>query len=173
MRDIENGQGVGARDGSSRESLISRRDWIATTVSRAAFAMVGVRAWPYLGAPPGMTVYKSPSCGCCVKWVEYMRKAGFVVTERNMNDVNPIKRERGVPEALYSCHTGVIGDYIVEGHVPADLVQRVLRERPAIRGLAAPGMPQSAPGMDLGHEPYEIISFTRDGKTKVYAKRDK
>ena len=172
QRDIEDGQALGATDVDSDESLLSRRTWIGMTASRAAFGLLGLRAWTRPGAaPPEMTVYKSPSCGCCVKWVEYMRKAGFAVTERNLNDVTPIKRERGVPEALYSCHTAVTGDYIFEGHVPADLVQRVLRERPAIRGLAAPGMPQSAPGMDIGHEKYEIISFTRDGKTKPYATR--
>ena len=172
-RDIEDGQALGARDAGSDASLLSRRTWIGMTASRAAFALLGVRALSSrLGAAPAeMTVYKSPSCGCCVKWVEYMRKAGFAVTERNVNDVTPIKRERGVPEELYSCHTAVTGDYVFEGHVPADLVQRVLRERPAIRGLAAPGMPQSAPGMDMGHEKYEIISFTRDGKTKRYATR--
>jgi hypothetical protein len=106
-----------------------------------------------------------------MKWVAYMRKAGFAVTARDVNDVTPIKREHGVPEELYSCHTAVSGDYIFEGHVPADLVQRVLREKPAIRGLAAPGMPQSAPGMDIGHTKYEIMSFTRAGKTNQYATR--
>jgi hypothetical protein len=157
----------------AREPCVSRRTWIGIATGRAALAVIGMRAWPSVRnvvAPP-MTVYKSPSCGCCVKWVEYMRKAGFAVTERNVDDVTPIKRERGVPEELYSCHTAVTGDYIFEGHVPADLVQRVLRERPAIRGLAAPGMPQSAPGMDMGHERYQIMSFTRDGKTKRYATR--
>jgi hypothetical protein len=157
----------------TRESLVSRRTWIGIATSSAAFALMGVRAWPSRRAvaPTPMTVYKSPSCGCCGKWIEHVRKAGFVVTERNLDDVTPIKREHGVPEQLYSCHTAVVGDYIVEGHVPADLVQRMLRERPAFRGLAAPGMPQSAPGMDIGHEKYDVISFTRDGKTKVYATR--
>jgi hypothetical protein len=173
QRDIEDGQALGATDARSDASLLSRRSWIAMTTSRAVFGLLGVRALSArLGAAPvEMTVYKSPSCGCCVKWVEYMRKAGFAVTERNVNDVTPIKRERGVPEELYSCHTAVTGDYVFEGHVPADLVQRVLRERPAFRGLAAPGMPQSAPGMDMGHEKYEIISFTRAGKTSRYATR--
>jgi hypothetical protein len=171
--DKEKDQVLSAPGEEARESLVSRRAWIGIATGSAAFALMGMRVWPARRAvaPPEMTVYKSPSCDCCGKWIEHVRKAGFLVTERNLNDVTPIKRERGVPEPLYSCHTAVVGNYIFEGHVPADLVQRVLRERPAFRGLAAPGMPQSAPGMDIGHERYDIISFTRDGKTKVYATR--
>lgn len=150
---------------------ISRRRWMGFAASAMVVAITR-RAWA-LGPEAGaaMTVYRSPTCGCCNKWIAIMRKAGHTITERDMDDVTPVKRERGIPEQLYSCHTAVAGAYLFEGHVPPDLVERVLREKPAFLGLAAPGMPQSAPGMDIGHERYEVLSFTKAGKTAVYAVR--
>lgn len=120
---------------------------------------------------PTVTMYKDPNCGCCAKWGEHMRGAGFTVNEHNTSDMPSVKKEQGVPERLYSCHTAIVGAYVVEGHVPADLVQKMLTERPQIRGLSAPGMPQSSPGMDIGNEKYEVISFTGTGETAVYAVR--
>lgn len=118
-----------------------------------------------------MTVYKSPSCGCCKKWIEHIEKAGFKVTVKDIPDVTPYKKDLGVPAALASCHTGVIGAYLIEGHVPADLIDKLLAEKPAGRGLAIPGMPQSAPGMDIPGQKYDVLLFTTDGKTKVFASR--
>jgi hypothetical protein len=123
---------------------------------------------------PKATVYKSPSCGCCSKWVDHMKNAGFDVTAINVDDVDKVKREHGIPAGMDSCHTALIGNYVVEGHVPADVVQRMLREKPAIAGLAAPGMPPGSPGMEVpGYKapPYSVMSFDKAGKTAVYEKR--
>ena len=152
----------------------SRREFLKMVGAAVGLAIIGRSA---LGQPrsplPPVTVYRSPSCGCCGKWAKRMTAHGFKVTEKNMDDVVPKKRELGVPASLDSCHTAVVGAYVFEGHVPPDLVERVVKERPSLlRGLAAPGMPQSAPGMDIGNEPYEIIAFRRDGKTSVYARRN-
>ena len=122
---------------------------------------------------PPMTVYKSASCGCCKKWVDHVRAAGFTVSVRDTEDIDQVKRSMGVPAALQSCHTAVVGGYLVEGHVPADLVRKLLKEkRRDVRGLAVPGMPQGSPGMETGEkDAYEVIGFDRHGKTRVYAKR--
>ena len=122
-------------------------------------------------ARPPMTVYKSPSCGCCKDWVKHVEKGGFKVTVKDLADVNPIKKDMGVPLALASCHTAVVGAYVIEGHVPADLIDKMLAAKPAWRGLTIPGMPQSAPGMDIPGQKYDVLLFTSDGKTKVYASR--
>lgn len=157
---------------------LTRRAWIGSAISIAVLGGAGLAlkgGWRGRGAAAAglgkMTVYKSPACQCCERWVQVVREAGFDVIEENRADVTPIKRERGVPNALVSCHTGVIDGYVFEGHVPPDLVQQVLRDRPAFAGLAVPGMPQSAPGMDMGRERYEVISFTRTGETATYAVR--
>jgi hypothetical protein len=117
-------------------------------------------------------VYKSPTCGCCSKWVDHLRAAGFTVETQDMNDLSGIKAELGVTNALASCHTAVVGGYVIEGHVPADVVQRLLAEKPALAGLAVPGMPMGSPGMEgPRQDPYDILSFDLQGNTAVYDKR--
>jgi hypothetical protein len=153
---------------------ISRRAWIGIAASGAAVVLIGRRAWPHRVAPagtPAVTVFRSPSCSCCGEWISQMQSAGFTIDERAVEDISLAKRSLKVPENLYACHTAQAGDFVFEGHVPPDLVERVLSERPAIRGLAVPGMPQSAPGMDIGHVPYDVISFDAGGRTAVYATR--
>jgi hypothetical protein len=119
-----------------------------------------------------MTVYKSPTCGCCAKWVDHVRAAGFVVTVHDTADVTPIKVANGVPEAAYSCHTAVVDGYVIEGHVPADVIRRLLRERPPVVGIAAPGMPAGSPGMEgMISQRYDVVTFDRAGKTTVYETR--
>ena len=119
-----------------------------------------------------IVVYKSPTCGCCGKWVEHMENAGFSVDVKNMRDVAPIKRELGVPGRMQSCHTAKVGDYFVEGHVPADLVTRLLADKPDIKGLAVPGMPMGSPGMEGPRkDPYDVIAIGNDGRFRVYARR--
>lgn len=119
-----------------------------------------------------IVVYKSPTCGCCGKWVEHMQAAGYTVEVENRRDLAPIKAELGVPPALQSCHTARVGDYTIEGHVPADLVQRLLDEKPDIKGLAVPGMPMGSPGMEGPRkDPYDVLAIGKDGRTKVYARR--
>jgi hypothetical protein len=116
-----------------------------------------------------ITVYKSPTCGCCGKWAEHMKQAGFNVTTVEANDVSKIKTERGVPAELSSCHTAVVGGYLVEGHVPASDVQRLLAERPKVKGLAVPSMPPGSPGMDGPRRiPYNTLTFDDRGQTTVY-----
>lgn len=114
-------------------------------------------------------VYKSPTCGCCAKWVDHVRAAGFVVTVEDLDDLGPVKERLGVPRRLASCHTAVVGDYIVEGHVPAEVIARFLEEAPAVRGIAVPGMPIGSPGMEGPRpQPYEVIAFDGDGNHTVY-----
>ena len=118
-----------------------------------------------------MTVYKTPTCGCCTKWVNHLREQGFQVTAYDISDLTPIKKKYGVPNALTACHTAIVDGYVIEGHVPAADVKRLLKERPKVVGLTIPGMPQSAPGMDVTpHQPYEVLAFDVRGKTTVYAK---
>lgn len=151
----------------------TRRAWIGTAGAGAVALVLGRRFWSrsITSDLAAVTVYKDPNCQCCHKWVGHMRDAGFTVVDRNTSDVGAVKRERGVPQDLVSCHTSVVDGYVFEGHVPADLVEQVLRQRPSLAGLAVPGMPQSAPGMDIGHERYDVWSFTRDGKTALFAAR--
>jgi hypothetical protein len=106
--------------------------------------------------------------------VGHLRANGFEVRVENVDDVAPIKRRLQVPDPLQSCHTAVVGDYVVEGHVPADLIQRLLRERPTLIGLAVPGMPTGAPGMEASggaRERYDVLTFDRSGRTTVFASR--
>lgn len=118
-----------------------------------------------------MTVHKSPTCGCCAKWVDHIKAAGFTVIAVDHADMQPVKREKGVAAELQSCHTATIGDYVIEGHVPADDVIRLLREKAAVAGLAVPNMPMGSPGMEGPYsEKYDVLSFDKDGKTKVYSR---
>jgi hypothetical protein len=154
--------------------MISRRDFVAQTAGLAAAAIGASRAFARRAAPAtAITVYKSASCGCCAKWVDYLRANGFAPTVHDEDDMDAIKGEMGVPPAVRSCHTAVLGKYIVEGHVPAGDLRRLLQQHPAVLGLAAPGMPNSSPGMAVpgaAVEPYEVLTFTRDGKTAVFAR---
>ena len=119
---------------------------------------------------PHVVVYKSPTCGCCAKWAEHVNAAGFTSETTNMPDVSPIKVKHGVPPQLASCHTSLVGGYVIEGHVPAEDIRRLLRERPAIVGLAAPGMPAGSPGMDIPNSPpYQVLTFDKQGRTTVFA----
>ena len=115
-------------------------------------------------------VWKDPSCGCCEGWVRHMRAEGFGVAVHEVADVRPVKAANGVAEALWSCHTAVVDGYVVEGHVPAADVRRLLAERPRAKGLSAPGMPPSSPGMDMPGTPYEVVLFGAPGGERVWAR---
>ena len=121
-----------------------------------------------------VVVYKSPTCGCCSAWVEHLRTNGFQVDAQNVSDtqLQAIEREAGIGDDLVSCHTAKVGGYVVEGHVPAADIERMLKERPAIAGIAAPGMPIGSPGMEQGgrKDAYNVIAFTKDGRKSVFAK---
>lgn len=121
---------------------------------------------------PTITVYKTPTCGCCTAWVEHLREHGFEVETHDLPRLDQIKARYGVTRELESCHTAVVDGYVVEGHVPADLIERMLKERPQIAGLTVPGMPMGSPGMEGPRkDPYDVLTFDRDGKTTVYDRR--
>jgi hypothetical protein len=144
----------------------------AAPKAAAPAAPVAPAAAPAADAPQ-LVVYKDPNCGCCTKWVEHMRQAGFRVETHDTSGVDGIKDQAGVPTGARSCHTGLVGGYAIEGHVPAEAVRRLLREHPAdVAGLAVPGMVIGSPGME-GPEPqhYDVIAFTKDGRTSVYEKQ--
>lgn len=119
-----------------------------------------------------ITVYKSPTCGCCSEWEAHLKKAGFTVTSKPTDQMTEVRRELGIPSKMQSCHTGIINGYVIEGHVPADDIKKLLKEKPAeIVGLAAPGMPQKSPGMQPeGKKPegYDVLSFDKQGNSKVF-----
>ncbi len=120
-----------------------------------------------------VVVYKSPTCGCCKEWVGHLRKNGFKVTVHDRRDMDPVKRAMGVPQRLQSCHTAQVGDYVIEGHVPAADIVRLLREKLPVKGLTAPGMPMGSPGMEgPSKDPYEVLAFQPDGRTSVYARHN-
>ena len=144
----------------------------------AAASATGLLALPSLleatAADLPITVYKTPTCGCCKAWIQHIAKSGFKPTTHDLNDLSETKDMLGVPDALRSCHTAVIGRYVIEGHVPADLIRKLVAQKPAnVLGLAVPGMPAGSPGMEVPgrKDPYDVFAFTRDGKRTVYAKR--
>lgn len=122
------------------------------------------------GSLPAATVYKDPNCGCCSGWVSHLREHGFSVTEVAVDDIGAYKQKYGVPANLGSCHTAVIDGYVVEGHVPAADVLKMLQERPDITGLSVPGMPIGSPGMEVGDrkDPYDVMAISRDGSASVF-----
>lgn len=126
----------------------------------------------FAGDKPLVTVYKSPTCGCCSKWMTHLEENGFAVKGVD-TDMGPIKKKYSVPAKLSSCHTGVVDGYVVEGHVPAKEIKKLLKERPKVTGLAVPGMPIGSPGMEgLFTQDYEVLTFDAQGKTTVYGKYD-
>ncbi|WP_144244189.1 DUF411 domain-containing protein [Nitrincola sp. A-D6] len=118
-----------------------------------------------------MQVYKSETCGCCQDWIEHIEAAGIPVESTNLNAMNNKKMELGVPPQLASCHTAVIDGYVIEGHVPASDILRLLREKPAVTGLTVPGMPHGSPGMETGKEDhYQVLAFdSKDESINVWS----
>lgn len=139
-----------------------------------AFVLSGCSRTTAEPALPGVTVYKSATCGCCKVWVDKLREAGFQVDARDVDNMNPVKQRVGIPPAMGSCHTAEVDGYFVEGHVPIEDVKRLLRERPDAKGLTVPGMPAGSPGMEVpsGYvEPYEVLLVARDGTTSVFSRQ--
>ena len=125
---------------------------------------------PALASPKEITVYRSPSCGCCEKWIGHMKKQGFVVNEIQSEDMDSVKQQWGIPKALQSCHTAIVDGYVVEGHVPAGDVKKLLSTKPKAAGLAAPGMPAASPGMEMGgiKPNFSVLIFDKQGNAKTY-----
>lgn len=127
---------------------------------------------------PTVEVYKSPTCGCCSKWVAHLQQNGFTVRVTDLDDtaLDALKTKRSVPRTAQSCHTALVGGYVVEGHVPATEIRRLLKERPAVTGIAVAGMPLGSPGMEVpGQKPqtYNVISFDTQGATRVFSTQNR
>ena len=167
-----------AEQGDPSNQLQSEMDmkktnlWVGAAVGVAAAAVAfatvsSTRSETAMAAE--ITVYKSPSCGCCSKWIEHLEANGFTVKTEDVADINAIKSEFGISRELASCHTAIVDGYLVEGHVPAQSIQRLLTERPQVAGLAVPGMPTGSPGME-GPNPqrYDVIAFDAAGGRRVF-----
>lgn len=148
---------------------------VAMNRTKSALAVLGIVAamlFPGLAAQAtDVMVYKTPWCGCCDAWIDHLRENGFSVSVTERDDLTAVREQQGVPAALQSCHTAIVDGYVVEGHVPAADVRRLLNERPQATGLAVPGMPMGSPGMEQGdlREPYASILFGPDGSS-VYVR---
>ncbi len=143
---------------------LSRRGLLT---SCAALALVR----PARAAAPVLEVWKMRACSCCAGWAQHVEAAGFATKIQEVDDVGAVRAAAGVPADLGGCHTSKVAGYVVEGHVPVAAVQRLLAERPAILGLAVPGMPLGSPGMEIEGEPaepYQVIAFAADGRRSVF-----
>ena len=154
--------------------MISRRTFVLQATGLGVALAGGNRLWAFAADnPPSLTVYRSPSCGCCAKWVDYVKAAGFTTVVHDEDDMSSVKDHLGVPAALRSCHTTQVDKYVIEGHVPAEDIHRLLKQRPKVAGLTVPGMPASSPGMAVPgepHEPFEVLTYQLDGSTGTFAK---
>jgi hypothetical protein len=151
--------------------LSTRRALLAGAGSLAVLSVAGCSE--AAARPVPMAVRRNPGCGCCEVWTEQMRASGrFIVTTQDDPDLAAFKNARGVPADLASCHTAIVGDYVVEGHVPLEDVVRLLEERPQVAGVAVGGMPMGSPGMEQpggGNEAYDVVAFTSGGERSVFS----
>ena len=146
----------------------TRRHFLASAA--AAIAPLAIVRNLFAAPAPVITVYKDPGCECCAKWVKHLTANGFVANVHDSSNMDEVKKSMRVPEALQSCHTAVVDRYVIEGHVPAGVIKKLLASKEQLQGLAAPGMPMGSPGMEGGRvDHYDIIAFTNTGKTRVYA----
>jgi predicted ribosomally synthesized peptide with SipW-like signal peptide len=124
---------------------------------------------PYLGNSE-LTVYRSPTCGCCGEWVKHMERHGFRVKDIQTQDMDAIKAEYGVPQDMASCHTAMIDGYVLEGHIPADDVKALLTEKPDVAGITVPGMPLGSPGMEAGDkkQDFMVMAFDDEGDVEIF-----
>lgn len=153
---------------------IARRTLLIRLGGAAASLIAFPRLMTAAQPQPTMTVYKDPSCGCCQEWVNHVTANGYKATVVKA-DMGPIKVKHQIPPNLQSCHTTLIGSYVIEGHVPSADIARLLKEKPkGVIGLTIPGMPASAPGMDvMPFQPYTVLTFDAKGQTTVWAKHTK
>ena len=150
-------------------------------------AVLGIGGYVYFGDTaryqtvdgsdlPAITVYKSPTCGCCNDWIDHLRANGFTVRPQNVSSREALQQKYGLPRMMGSCHTGVVEGYVIEGHVPAEDVARLLRKNPPnVAGLTVPGMPVGSPGMEQGDrfDPFAVMAFTDDGRASVFSRYDR
>lgn len=177
MTDVERGSPIDPPSPVAlhRPDAVTRRTWLAHAGRGVTAAAATVLLHPHLALAfkrTPITVYKDPSCGCCKAWVKHLAKEGFAPTAHDRGDMDALKDSLGVPAALRSCHTAVAGRYLIEGHVPASDISKLLAARPAnIGGLAVPGMPIGSPGMEMGGraDRFDVIAFGPAGHTHVFA----
>ena len=168
ISDNENSPAVIAENQVSDEGVVNEEP----TQEEQNIAASDDEVQPAKEESPTMTVYKSPTCGCCQMWVEIMEAEGFTVVTEDVADMSAVKTEHGVLPNLQSCHTAIVDGYVIEGHVPADEIQQLLAERPDVTGLAVPGMPVGSPGMEVEgyeHAPFDVLRFDASGQTEVFA----
>jgi hypothetical protein len=156
---------------ASKKSLIQLN--LYTLVALAiGLSILAIVVWPIINSDQGpqVVIYKSPTCGCCKEWASYLEDNGFNVTQIDTNNMGSVKLNQGIPQQLASCHTALINGYVVEGHVPVEAIRRMLKEKPAIKGIAVPGMPAGSPGMEQGgrKNPYNVMAIQRDGTAKIF-----
>ncbi|AOW98333.1 metal-binding protein [Moorena producens PAL-8-15-08-1] len=123
-----------------------------------------------LSQPLEIAVYRSPSCGCCGEWIKHLDKHGFKITDTKTSEMSAVKEKYNVPQDLASCHTAIINGYAIEGHVPANDIKRLVKEKPDIAGIAVPGMPLGTPGMEAGErkESFAVLAFSRNGESNIF-----
>ncbi len=163
---------------SKREKLKGQRfSYLAWAALAGGIALSSFLIWSTANDQPIATgsintvvVYKNPSCGCCGKWVKHLRDNGFSVEVHDASNSDAVRNKLGVPAALGSCHTATVNGYVIEGHVPARDIQRLLAEKPHVSGLAVPGMPEGSPGMEGPHPvAYNVMAFSAAGSPQVFA----
>jgi hypothetical protein len=146
-----------------------KKAFTATVIAGAV--LLGGLAAAQRPAGAMVEVFKSPTCGCCALWVKHLEANGFTTKVTEVEDISTVKAKYGVPGRLQSCHTAVVNGYVLEGHVPAADVQRLLKDRPAVVGVAVPGMPIGSPGMEVGStvQPFNVMTFDKQGQSTVFA----
>lgn len=135
------------------------------------FVFAGRLALAEIGETKDIVVYRSPSCGCCGKWVKHLKDNNFNVIDNVVHDVDSVKRKYGVPSELASCHTAVVGDYVIEGHVPVEDIEKLLSLKADVSGIAVPGMPVGTPGMEMGDrkDAYKVIAFDKESRKQIFS----
>ena len=156
-------------------NLASRRSALRLSLAAAGAAVLGQPLRALAGSDKDqITVWKSPACGCCGEWVAHLQKSGFVVVTNDVKDTASVRQKLGLPDKFASCHTAQLGNYVIEGHVPAQELRRLLREKPSARGLAVPGMPTGSPGMEMAgpmagsRDAHDVLLVLPDGNSRVY-----
>jgi hypothetical protein len=151
---------------------MTKAGWLIVAASVVASAGAVQKSASTAPAAQPITVYRTATCGCCEKWIDHLKAAGFAPTVNIVQSTADVPPAKVVPSSLRSCHTASLEGYTVEGHVPADVIRKMLKERPKIAGIAVPGMPAGSPGMESSNpQPYDVVAFDAAGKTTVFAKK--
>jgi hypothetical protein len=144
---------------------------LAVLLAVLSISLAAVAETPKISNSPTIEVYKTPTCGCCTKWIDHLKDAGFEVESTDLRNLSAVKQAHGISREVSACHTAVVDGYVIEGHVPAEDVQRLLRERPEVKGLVVPGMPLGSPGMEHPKpEPYSVYAIGPEGQMTVFSK---